>query len=334
LDEVGVGETARGGLAGWVREIEAFLEHPVAAPVRRIWHRANGASLEISPRSIGLPRWPRDRTPLRVLHLSDLHTTAEVDTGQWLRRLTAARFDLVAVTGDLIQDDTGIVPSTRFLAALRRRARLGVYATLGNHDYLAYSTARLPDGRAVQRRALNDVAALRHALIDSGVRLLENEAISLSGAGERPVWVAGVSDPYTGHDDMERALAEVPQDAVVLMLAHSPDQLPAAAAYGVDLLLGGHTHGGQVCIPWVGPLRTATLGPVRLASGYAEYRQTRCYISRGLGTAGLPIRLLCRPEAAVLSLSAPAGSAHASSGSRNRAEIVAHAPAAVAIVAG
>ncbi len=99
-----------------------------------------------------------------------------------------------------------------------------------------------------------------------------------------------------------RALHDVPASAIMLMLAHTPDQLRGAAAHNVDVMLAGHTHGGQVCLPVIGPLRAATMSTLRLISGYGEYRGVRCYISRGLGTAGLPVRLLCRAEAAVLTL--------------------------------
>jgi len=299
LDHPGVGETERGDISRWPREIEAVLERPALRPLLRAWRWLNSATLETTQRVITLPRWPMGQPPLRLLHLSDLHLTAEVDPTPWLRRLAGLQVDLIAVTGDLIHDDSGRERGVRFLQALLPQARLGVFLTLGNHDYLGYGVTRMPNGHAVQHRWLNDVAALRGALAAAGVVVLDNTAQLLGKSG---LWIAGVGDPYTGHDDMAAALRAVPSGAAVVLLAHSPDQLPAAAARGVDLMLGGHTHGGQVRIPFVGPLMTATLLPLRLVSGYAVYRGARCYISRGLGTASMPLRVFCRPEAALLTL--------------------------------
>jgi len=299
LDHPGVGETERGDISRWPREIEAVLERPALRPLLRAWRWLNSVTLETTQRVITLPRWPMGQPPLRLLHLSDLHLTAEVDPTPWLRRLAGLQVDLIAVTGDLIHDDSGRERGVRFLQALLPQARLGVFLTLGNHDYLGYGVTRLPNGHAVQHRWLNDVAALRGALAAAGVVVLDNTAQPLGKSG---LWIAGVGDPYTGHDDMAAALRAVPSGAAVVLLAHSPDQLPAAAARGVDLMLGGHTHGGQVRIPFVGPLMTATLLPLRLVSGYAVYRGARCYISRGLGTASMPLRVFCRPEAALLTL--------------------------------
>lgn len=231
-----------------------------------------------------LPGLPRSWSGARLLHLSDLHygNPRSDELLRWAVR-TAASLDpdLIVVTGDLVQHrEQEVGPAIRYIAELR--ARRGVLAVLGDHDY--------------SRRTRAPFAGLVEGLAAAGVRLLRNETVDLDG-----LRVAGV-DPCTHKirdADLDRALAGV--ETPHLLLSHSPDILPAAAARGVPVVLCGHTHGGQVVVPGYGPPVTHTRVHRRHASGWSRLDATRAYTLRGLASH-LSLRFCCRPEAAVFLL--------------------------------
>lgn len=223
---------------------------------------------------------PGLRRPLRVAQLSDLHLGPFVPAPRvrrWTDAATAARPDLVVVTGDLVDRRRPAAPERVARALARLRPPLGVWAVWGNHDHDAY-----PDGPA----------ALRAALEAAGAGVLENDGVRLRD----DLWLAGVDDLRRGAPDPARALAGAPDGAARLLLAHNPDGLPALASGAAGLALCGHTHGGQICAPGVGPLVTASRHGRRFAAGFVA-APVPAYVSRGLGVAGaLPLRLGCLPE--------------------------------------
>lgn len=232
--------------------------------------------------------WP-DLAPgldgLRLLHLSDLHLPRSMPafTENARRLLDGVGADLCLMTGDYRYGYYG--PSDHVAGAVRRvlsgvRARHGCYAVLGNHDTLVVG----------------------EALEEAGVRVLFNEGVPLSLNGA-PVWLAGVDDPHFYHDDdMDSALKGRPEGAFTLMLGHSPESVPKAAGLGVDLFLCGHTHGGQIRLPWLGGVHTNIRRGKKQGMGVWRVGEMRGHTSTGLGVTDVPVRFLCPPEAALITL--------------------------------
>jgi predicted MPP superfamily phosphohydrolase len=196
--------------------------------------------------------------------------------------VNASAPDLVLLLGDFVdpkvRGGSPIAPEAVADRLGALRARLGVFAVLGNHDWLH-------GGERV-------AAALR----DAGIRVLENEAVA---AG--PLWLAGVADARMRTPDVDGALAAVPPEAPVLLMSHDPDLFPHVPER-VSLTLSGHTHGGQVAIPALRrPLLPSAYGE-RYARGLIVEHGRHLLVSSGIGTSGLPLRLLAPPEVLVLTL--------------------------------
>jgi hypothetical protein len=191
-----------------------------------------------------------------------------------------AKPDLVALTGDQVdqRSSNGLDAFGRLLGQLR--APYGVFAVLGGHDDVA-GTERV-------------VECLRAA----GIRVLLNEAVRLQVGGQT-VWLAGIRDNSFRYQPVAPAVEHVPKGAPYILLAHSPDAIFEASDLHAGLVLSGHTHGGQIRLPLIG----APILPVRhreFDQGLFRQGDTMLYVSRGLGTTGLRVRLLCRPEVAIL----------------------------------
>lgn len=239
--------------------------------------------LAIERQQIYLRRLPPALDGLRLVHLSDFHYGPLTDSRHLERAVQAAndlRPDLILLTGDYIsQDRVYAAPCAELVGRLR--ARFGVYAVLGNHDHWT------------------DAALITDLFRAEGVRLLLNEGMRLDLRGES-FWLAGVNDTMVGLEDLSLALAGSSDDEMKLLLAHNPIILRRAARAGVDLVLSGHTHGGQVTLR---PEKSRSGRPRRrLLRGLGRRGNTQIYVTRGLGTVVLPIRYGCPPEVSVLEL--------------------------------
>jgi uncharacterized protein len=222
---------------------------------------------------------------LRLALLTDLH----VERGRApaiLRRAVAAamraRPDLIAVTGDLAEDEAGLQAVLDSLMPLS--APLGVFAVPGNHDHRA--------GIAAWHRAL----AARKAIQD-----LTNRSVTARRGGAR-ICIAGVDDHMEGAPRL--VLPPPEQRDLTIVLAHSPDQAESCRRRydAVDLIVSGHTHGGQVRFPVIGAPVSSAQRPDLYEDGLRRRPWTQVYTSRGLGTTRLPVRFLARPELAILEL--------------------------------
>jgi hypothetical protein len=241
--------------------------------------------IAIERQQIYLRRLPKGLDGLRIVQLSDLHYGPIVNPSHLERAIQAAndlKPDLIALTGDYISHDRSYAAPCAELVG-RLRARYGVFAVLGNHDH--WTDAEL-------------IADLFRA---EGIRVLLNEGLRLDLNGEA-FWLAGVNDTMVGLEDLPLALAGSSDDELKLLLAHNPIILRRAARAGVDLVLSGHTHGGQVTLR---PEKNRAGRPRRrLLRGLGRRGNTQIYVTRGLGTVVLPIRYGCPPEVSVLELRA------------------------------
>jgi uncharacterized protein len=263
-------------------------------------YRVEPNNLEVTHRTLALPRLPSALEGLRLLHVSDLHLSRfQQHTMRFLEPLRAVEADLILFTGDLIESNYGIELCRKFIDGLE--APYGKICVLGNHDYFRYNFKTLVLSQRITS-LYNDWARLERMLGESGCLVLRNASTSLEIAGER-LWIAGVDDPVTDRDDLGQALAGVPAEAFVILLAHTPDILEGPVVRPVDLCLAGHTHGGQIRLPLLRELVTHSHLRRGSSAGAMDFDGQVCHISRGLGVSGLvPVRLLCRPEAAVLTL--------------------------------
>lgn len=239
--------------------------------------------LAVERHTIGLRRLPRELDRLRIVHLSDIHHSPFTGREQVERAVEVANSlqpDIIALTGDYISHEREYIqPCAEMLGRLK--ARCGVYAVLGNHD------------NWVDAPLITDLFRLE------GIRVLVNEGLRFEHRGAS-FWLAGVDDTMVGLEDLPLALAGSSDDEMKLLLAHNPVILRRAARAGVDLVLAGHTHGGQVT--WRSERSASGRVRRRILRGLARRGETQIYVTRGLGTVVLPVRYGCLPEVALLEL--------------------------------
>ncbi|MEA2062343.1 MAG: metallophosphoesterase [Gemmatimonadota bacterium] len=248
-----------------------------------------------------------DSDRLSILHISDIHATAR--TGRRLAALEALshkQWDLVFITGDLIENDSGIEPLATVLGRLR--ARYGKYAVLGNHDYLYCKPKNIVQyfqvlfGSTHNRYSNsccveNDIPRLVRTFEGHGVRVLGNELAEGVTSQGRPFQIFGIDDFLTGRDDPAALYSRKKDEALRLVLMHSPCRLEDIRPLDPALVLCGHTHGGQVRVPFFGALSTGSDASRRAASGMVELGGCRLHISSGVGAGAVfPWRIYAPPE--------------------------------------
>jgi uncharacterized protein len=270
---------------------------------RRQFLKFIGSSLLASPFLVGSYGWasahsfgisrhsfkmPNLRKPLKVVHMTDLHFgkfVFEREVRAWVNAANLEKPDLIVITGDIIDhalDDKKLESLAFELGKLQ--APLGVFATLGNHDYYQASGARF------------DARILIGHLERAGLKYLVNQGVSL-----RPdFFLAGVDDYWAGTVRVARAIQDAASDSALLLLSHNPDILPKVPER-VGLMLSGHTHGGQVRAPFGQGLGCISKHGERYQMGFIR-EQTTGFVSRGLGTSAIPIRTFCPAELVVLKL--------------------------------
>jgi len=238
----------------------------------------NSMRYTIVEHEVPIPHLPQAFEGFRILHLSDLHIEGMVDKGQSLATaLAPLDYDLCVLTGDYRFHTFGQYNKTLTLIAplvKHLKAPFGVTGILGNHDWLEM------------------VPGLERC----GIRMLLNETQPIE-KGNDTIWLLGLDDMhYYETGDLEKAVKAAPEEAVRILLVHSPEIIPQAAEAGIDLYLCGHSHGGQICLPGGAPIITHCRCPRSYKAGPWQYDALRGYTSRGVGTSLFPIRLFCRPE--------------------------------------
>ncbi len=248
--------------------------------------------LEATKRKVRLHRAP-PAGPVRILHLSDLHASFVVPMSHIQNSITMGlenQPDLICLTGDFITFRHDF-DSRQYVQALSRlTAAAPTYAVLGNHDGGSWSR---------RRRGNGDHLLVEHMLEESGVHLLHNRSqrVTVRNAG---LTLAGVGDLWSGEVDGARAFDGVRREEPVVLLAHNPDTKDVLTEFTWDLMLSGHTHGGQVIVPLEGA-RYAPVEDKRYVSGLKPWGARQIHVTRGVGNLG-GVRFRCRPEVSTLLL--------------------------------
>ncbi|GAB4353362.1 MAG: metallophosphoesterase [Methylohalobius crimeensis] len=238
--------------------------------------RRNARRIRVLRNQVHLPRLPASFDGFTLLHLSDLHLDMCPNLPDVLiAAVQGLNYDACVLTGDFRARTFGPWhPALEALARVVPHLRQPLYGVLGNHD-----TVRMVPG-----------------LEDLGIRMLMNEAIPLRRE-HTEIYLAGIDDPhYYRADSLEKAVESIPQGAVSLLLAHSPEIYRNAAYARCDLMLCGHTHGGQICLPGGIPLLRNARAPYGLCAGPWRYAGLQGYTSRGCGVSVVDVRLNCPPE--------------------------------------
>lgn len=234
-----------------------------------------------------------ENVPEKFVQISDLHFTGQTKEArinkiyETIKEINPAA---IFLTGDLISNETGIKPAVELSRKISEN--FPTYAVFGNWDYWALDY---------------EIGEFKKAIEDSGVKVLINDEVVLD-AGKEKIVLLGVKDPYTSGDtksDLEKAAGKISGDKnnCVVLLAHSPDIIQDAKDAGVDLVLTGHTHGGQVYIPFLSerfmPVHPSGKGFI---SGLYEVGGIQVYVNRGIGLSAFPFRIGASPEVTVISL--------------------------------
>lgn len=246
--------------------------------VRRRWVRVRTLSISVPGLGVAFDGY-------RIAQLSDLHIGGlgpRRHAERWVARVNALDVDLVALTGDYVTSGTAFHHD--IAAALTPlRARDGVVAVMGNHDYFG------------------DGEPMMSLLRGGGVTVLCNEHRTVARGDDRLV-IVGVDDTYTRRADIERALAGRDEGLPVVALAHDPQLFRELARRGVALVLSGHTHWGQLALPFVAERVNLSRLSYRYHAGLYTSGASTLYVHPGLGTTGPPVRLGAPPEITVLCL--------------------------------
>ena len=236
----------------------------------------NARKIQVKHNPIHLPRLPNAFEGFTILHLSDLHADMDTDlTHAIADTIKDLEYDICVLTGDYRARTFGdIEPALEGMQRITQHLRQPVYGVLGNHD-----SVRMVPGLEAQ-----------------GVIMLLNESVLLE-RGDTCIALAGIDDAhYFRVNNVEKAVQEIPEEMISILLSHTPEIYRQAVHAQFDVMLSGHTHGGQICLPGGIPLTLDSKCPRYMGAGQWRYRDMIGYTSVGAGTSIVNVRLNCPPE--------------------------------------
>jgi uncharacterized protein len=246
---------------------------------------SNAANVEVKHHRISLSRLPASFDGFTILQLSDLHVDiSETAISRVIALLEGIGYDLCVLTGDYRGKTYGPYDATLAgMARIRGALRGTIYSVLGNHDTIC----------------------MVPGLEEMGMKVLLNENVAIERGGER-IHLAGIDDAHFYRvDNIEKAASGISHDEFSILISHTPEIYRQAAHADFDLLLSGHTHGGQICLPGGIPITLDSALPRSLGSGPWKYHDMIGYTSVGAGTSILPARFNCPPEITLHHLQPP-----------------------------
>lgn len=248
--------------------------------------------LDINRHTIKHPLIPKSFDHFKIVQFSDTHlgfqyTLKQLD--KLIDRINRLQPDIVLFTGDLMDEPNKFPKSDQIIPSLSNiQAPFGKFAIYGNHDHGGYGT---------------DI--YRDIMDKSGFTLLQNAAQEIKLLDDSRIHLIGLDDAMLGKPDLETATLDLPSDTYKILLAHEPDMAELAIYEGIHLQLSGHSHGGQVKIPFIGALITPPYSELYYEGFYElgePHSPLTLYVNRGLGTTRLPFRFLSKPELTVFTL--------------------------------
>ncbi len=246
---------------------------------------------DITNRKVSHQLIPPGFSGLRIVQFSDTHVGFHYtlsDLKKAIKKINALEPDILIFSGDLIDDPEGFSDAeelTEILGTLD--AVYGKFAVYGNHDHGGYGSDMY-----------------KEIVTRAGFELLLNEARKISLDHQEHIYIAGIDDSMLGKPDIAAAVSSIPENAYTILISHAPDLADSAAPLPIHFQISGHTHGGQVQIPFFGPLVTPPHGE-KYTEGLYHIGENKMelYVNRGLGTTRLPFRFFCKPEITVYTLS-------------------------------
>jgi uncharacterized protein len=289
-------------LVSWMRsDIEQYPgKGRIARWIGRNWARLTYATrieptwLELNRLTVPIGNLPAAFAGLRIVQMSDFHGGRQVTPAFLSEAVALAQAqqpDVIVLTGDFIHKGFGHVDQVAGVLG-ELRSPLGVYAVLGNHDFSVRNALGI-------RRYQQLHQAVADSLRNQGIHVLQNETRVLERRGQQ-LYLAGVDDLWSRVCDLDRAFQGLSDSIPRVLLAHNPSTVEHLGGHRCDLMLSGHTHGGQVNLPGVGRLALGPRGR-RFAAGIYQVDGTTLYVNKGIGF-GFRIRYGVRPEVAVLTL--------------------------------
>ncbi|MDH5326534.1 MAG: metallophosphoesterase [Gammaproteobacteria bacterium] len=236
----------------------------------------NAANFKLNHNTFKIPHLPQGLQDFTLLHLSDLHVDMNFETTRELaRRIASLQYDICVLTGDYRANTFGSIKGAMDgMKIIMESINAPVYGVLGNHD----SIRMVPQ------------------LEKMGIHMLLNETVAIDRNDSR-FYLAGIDDAhYFRVDNMEKTLKEIPEGDVSLLLSHTPEIFRQAAHADFNIMLCGHTHGGQICLPGGIPITLDAKCPRYVGKGDWRYKNLQGYTSVGAGTSIVNVRLNCRPE--------------------------------------
>lgn len=254
-------------------------------------------AIHVQQETIVIPGLGAGLDELLIAHLSDLHCggfMSDHAVRDVLEKAWAHKPDLVVFTGDYVEFHPAEI--RQLIAPLKDLPHppLGVYGILGNHDFMHGGVRWLID-----------------ALGQAGVRLLRNEVVRIERGGAG-IWLVGIDDHWRGQADLSMPISLIDTPEPRILLSHNPDVVGHARDHNFALMLSGHTHGGQIVLPILGPAKVYSVNGPEFIGGSICVPPTHLHVSRGIGTTSLPIRIGCPPEFSMLRLTSSPESGSAS----------------------
>jgi uncharacterized protein len=237
---------------------------------------SNAKEVQLRHNFISSPKLPKSFDGFTVLQLSDLHVDMNKDAmGRVENLVKEAAYDICVLTGDFRGKTFGPFEATLTgMARIRGALKGPVYGVLGNHDTIV----------------------MVPGLEEMGIRMLLNER-EVIVRGDQRIHLAGIDDAHFYRmDNIEKAATGIPDDEFSMLISHTPEIYRQAAHAGFDVLISGHTHGGQICLPGGIPITLDSVLPRRMGSGSWKYREMVGYTSAGAGSSVVPVRFNCPPE--------------------------------------
>jgi len=254
-------------------------------------HEIEPHMLDITRHNLPSAILPHEFSGFKIVQFSDTHLGFHYTLEQFHKliiKINELEPDMIVFTGDLMDNPNEFKETQQIIQALiKLQAPFGKFAVYGNHDHGGY-------GSDIYRRIIQEAE----------FTLLVNEAKTVTLLDGSFIHVAGVDDSMLGHPDIESAISGLPENSYTILLSHAPDFASEASNYNIQLQLSGHSHGGQIQIPFFGPVVTPPHGELFPEGFYylGDNHELTLYVNRGLGTTRLPFRFLSKPELTLFTL--------------------------------